>query len=135
MKITAGSFGIALLTLFFTLGACAAVLTIVLLLVTGSALDIAWRANPQAHQGFSHMGRWALLLMTAVASACATAAVGLWRRTRWGLWTAVTVLAINLAGDTAHALIAHDHRTLIGLPVGVLMIAYLLAKHSVFLRR
>jgi uncharacterized membrane protein YccC len=42
------------------------------------------------------------------------------------LWAALAVLSVNLAGDTANALIARDWHTLIGLPIGGVMILYLL---------
>ena len=49
-----------------------------------------------------------------------------------GYWMALSILTINLAGDTAIALIAHDLRTGIGLPIGGAMIVYLLTKWSAF---
>jgi len=60
------------------------------------------------------------------------AALGLQRCKRWGYWTALAILCINLAGDTTNAVIAHDWRTLIGLPIGGAMVVYLLTKRSAF---
>lgn len=122
-----------MLSMFFMFGACAAGLTAVLLLLPGTAFNFAWQANPQAHDGLSGIGRWALLLMSAVALICVVAAVGLWRLKPWGLWTAVAVLAINLAADTVSAITTHEHRMLIGLPVDALLIAYLLSQRRRFL--
>lgn len=107
-------------------------LAALMLLFPGGPLDRLWRLNPHAHEGFTTMGAWAVLLMAAVCVACATAAIGLWRRKAWGLWTAIAILSINLAGDTANAFLAHDLRTLIGLPIAVAMIVYLLARRRVF---
>ncbi len=70
--------------------------------------------------------------MAVVCSACATAAIGLWRCTRWGFWTALVILSINLAGDTTNALLTGDKRTLIGLPIAGLMIWYLLRRQKLF---
>ena len=39
---------------------------------------------------------------------------------------AVTLLAVNLVGDTLGAVLLRDWRTLIGLPIGAAMLAYLL---------
>jgi uncharacterized membrane protein (DUF2068 family) len=64
------------------------------------------------------MGLWAVLLMVAVCVACATAALGLRRCKRWGYWMALAILSINIGGDTIHAVVAHDWRTLVGLPIG-----------------
>ncbi len=120
------------MSLFFIFGAVMSGLTVVMLLFPGSPLEPLWRINPRAHQGFATLGTWAVLLMGAVGIACATAAIGLWRLKRWGLRTAFAILTLNLVGDTANAILAHDRRTLIGLPVAAAMIVYLLARRRVF---
>lgn len=107
-------------------------LAAMMLLSPGSPLDALWSLNPHAHQGFTAIGAWSVLLMAVVCFACTAAAVGLWHCKRWGLWIALAVLSINLAGDSANAVLAHDRRTLIGLPIGAVMILYLLARRSVF---
>jgi hypothetical protein len=38
---------------------------------------------------------------------------------------AVTILALNIVGDAVSAVVRHDRRTLIGLPIGALILAYL----------
>jgi hypothetical protein len=105
-----------------------------MLLFPGSALDELWRVNPHAREGFTAMGAWAVLLMSVVCLACATAAIGLWRCARSGYFTALTILGINLTGDSLNAVMLHDWRTLIGLPVGGLMIWFLVKNRSVFRR-
>jgi hypothetical protein len=121
-----------LLTLFFVFGAVMASLTVVMLLFPGSILEPLWRLNPRAHEGFATMGAWAVVLMLVVATACASAASGLWRRARWGYISAIVILSINLLGDTMNAVITHDWRTLIGLPIGGAMILYLVSKRRAF---
>jgi hypothetical protein len=125
-------FGIVALAFFFLFGTIMSGLAAVMLLFPGSVIEPLWRLNPRARGGFAAMGLWAVLLMVAVCLACATAAFGLLRCKRWGYWTAVAILSINLAGDMANAVIAHDRRTLIGLPIGGAMVVYLLAKRSAF---
>src|ERR1035438_7512346 len=125
-------FGITALGFFFLFGAVMSGLAAVMLLFPESMLDPLWRLNPHARSGFAAIGLWAVLLMLVVCVACGTAALGLQRCKRWGYWTALTILAINLAGDAANALIAHDWHTLIGLPIGGAMIVYLLTKRSAF---
>ena len=125
---------ITALSLFFAFGTVVSGITVYMLSFPGSVLEPLWTLNPRARDGFTAMGSWALLLMVLVCTACATAAIGLWRRTRWGFWTAVTVLTVNLAGDTANVLIARDWRTLIGLPIGGLMLAYLVTQRRMFER-
>lgn len=78
------------------------------------------------------MGDWAILLMMIVCGACAIAARGLWRLGRGGYWAAVVILTMNLLGDTGNALVLHDWRTLIGLPIGGFMLWYLIRKRDVF---
>ena len=126
--------GVIALSFFFVFGATMSGLTFLMLLFTGSSLDILWRLNPRAHQGLSAMGWPALLLMAAVSLACITAAIGLWRCTPWGLWTALAILIVNLFGDGANVLVTGDKRALLGLPIGGLMIWYLIEKRRLFAR-
>jgi len=122
------------LSLLFVFGAVMSGLTVIMLLFRGGPLDALWTLNPHARDGLAAMGRWSLLLMAVVCVACGTAALGLWRTTRWGFWSAVIVLSVNLTGDTANAFIAHDWRTLIGLPIGGLMLSYLIMRRRIFVR-
>ena len=124
--------GITALCLFFVFGAIMSGLAAMMLLIPGSVLEMLWRLNPRAREGLAAMGWWALLLMGVVCVACGTAALGLQHCKRWGYWMALTILAINLAADLSNAVIAHDWRTLIGLPVGGAMVVYLLTKRSIF---
>lgn len=124
--------GVTLLTLFFVFGTLMASLAAVMLSFPGSIMEPLWRLNPRAHEGFASLGFWAVLVMVLVATACAVAASGLWRCARWGYITAVVILSVNLAGDIINALVAHDWRTLIGLPIGGAMIVYLISKRLTF---
>ncbi len=56
--------------------------------------------------------------------------MGLWRGRRWGYRLAVGVLSVNLIGDVTNALVRGDRRTLIGLPIGGAMLAYLLTRRT-----
>jgi hypothetical protein len=117
--------GIVLLTLFFELGALLAALAAASLLTSGGPLEPIWRLNPPARAALAGLGSWGIVLMTAVALGCGGAALGLWTGRRWGHRLATGVLAVNLMGDTANALFRGDWRTLIGLPIGGLLLAYL----------
>ena len=117
--------GIKLLAVFFAFGATMCALTIVLLIFPGSFLEPLWRANPEAHAAFQSIGGWAIVLMAVVGTACALAAVGLVQGAAWGRRLALGILAVNLAGDSVSALVRHDLRTLLGLPIAGVMIWYL----------
>ena len=110
---------------FFSFGALMCALTIGLLLFPGSTLDALWRVNPEARSSFQSIGNAAFPLMGVVGIGCALAAVGLWRNARWGRQIAIVILSINIVGDLLNAVLRHDYRALIGLPIGGAMIVYL----------
>lgn len=118
--------GIKLLAAFFAFGAVMCALTSVMLLFPGGTLDSLWRLNPDAQVAFQKIGKLSILLMLIVGVGCASAAIGLARRARWAIPLALVILAVNLVGDTLNAFVRHDLRTLIGLPIGGAMVAYLL---------
>jgi hypothetical protein len=115
-----------LLSAFFTFGALVCLITIIALLFPGGVLDSIWRLNPDARVAFQEIGALSILLMFVVGLACALAAIGLVRRAPWGRRLAFAILGVNLFGDLVNALVRHDLRTLIGLPIGGAMMIYLL---------
>ena len=117
--------GMKLLALFFAFGTCMCALTIVLLIFPGTTLDSLWRLNPEAHAAFQSIGWLSTLLMATVGTACGLAAIGLARNTTWGCWLGILVLTVNLVGDLTNALLRHDLRTLIGMPIAGAMMVYL----------
>jgi hypothetical protein len=124
--------GVSILACFFVFGGLASALTTLILLVPGTPTDQLWRLNPRAREGLVPLGRAAVVLMGAVCLACFVAALGLWRLRRWGYWTAMVILAINLLGDATNALVTGDWRTLIGVPIAGAMILYLWRKRQYF---
>jgi hypothetical protein len=117
--------GMKLLALFFAFGTCMCALTIVLLIFPGTILDSLWRLNPEAQAAFQSIGWLSILLMATVGTACGLAAIGLARNTTWGCWLGILVLTVNLVGDLTNALLRHDLRTLIGVPIAGAMMVYL----------
>jgi hypothetical protein len=104
-------------------------LVVLTLAFPGGFLDSIWRLKPEAQTQFQKIGGGAsILLMTLVGAACGLAAIGLARKAQWGRRLAIGVLTVNLIGDSFNAWLRHDPKTLIGLPIGGLMIAYLLSE-------
>ena len=87
----------------------------------GGALEPMWSLNPRAREGFAAMGVSAVALLVGVAVACALAARGLWSGAAWGRRLALGILAVNLAGDAASALVLGDARSAVGIPVALLL--------------
>jgi hypothetical protein len=63
--------------------------------------------------------------MAVVGTSCGAAAIGLFRGARWGRVLGLVILFANLVGDAANAILRHDYRALIGIPIGGVMIVYL----------
>jgi hypothetical protein len=115
------------LSIFFGLGIIPSTASALALAFPGAWSDAMWRLKAEAPAQFARLGPVAIPLMIGVALACAATAVGLWTRQRWGHRLAVALLSVNLIGDTLNALLRNDWRTLISLPVGGVMLAYLLS--------
>ena len=113
------------LAAFFGFGAAMSGISAIGLAFPGRPLEPMWRLNPEAHQGLMSLGARGVFLMMVVSLACAATASGLWRLAEWGRRLALIILTINLAGDLLGAGLRHDPRTLIGLPIGGLLIAWL----------
>jgi len=95
----------------------------------GSFLESIWRLKPEARNQFEEIGRGvSIVMMAAIGTACGVAAAGLAQAAKWGRWLAIGILTANLIGNSVNALLRHDPRTLIGLPIGGLMIWYLVKK-------
>jgi len=118
---------IILLIIFFAFGALICLITILALAFPGSFLEAIWRLKSDARIQFLEIGRGAsITLMTMVGLACGLTAIGLARSAEWGRRLGIGILCVNLIGDFLNAWLRHDPKTLIGVPIGGLMIWYLL---------
>ena len=124
MSVPAGVRALALFSAFGAIASCFAAIT---LLSPGTALDSVWRVNPAGHAGLLRLGGWAVLLMGSVSVACSCAAFGLWNGREWARILAVVILLLNSSGDLLAAILRHQLVTLIGVPIGGAVIAYLLS--------
>jgi hypothetical protein len=110
---------------FFAFGTAMCTLTILLLVFPGTKLDAAWRLNLDAEVAFQSIGKAAILIMFVVGTACAAAAIGLWRKRVWGIRVALSILSANIIGDLLNALVRHDWKALVGEGIGGAMFFYL----------
>ncbi len=120
--------GITLLIIFFAAGAVICFVTMFALVFPGGFLESIWRLKPEARVEFQQIGIWSIALMGVVGAACGLAAIGLAKHAEWGRRLAIGILTVNLVGDTLNAILRRDPITLIGLPIGGLMIWYLIRK-------
>jgi hypothetical protein len=117
-----------LLVIFFAAGALICLVTMLALAFPGGSLEPIWRLRPDARVEFQKIGNWSVGLMAVVGVACGLSAIGLARNAEWGRRLAIGILVVNLIGDSLTAFLRDDPRTLIGLPIGGLMIWYLVLK-------
>ena len=113
-----------MLVIFFAPGALICLVTMLALAFPESFLESIWRLKPEARVQFQEIGSGAsIALMAVVGAAC-----GLAKNAEWGRRLAIGVLTVNLIGDSLNAWLRHDPKTLLGLPIGGLMILYLVRK-------
>jgi hypothetical protein len=120
--------GISVLSIFFLAGALISFTASASLLFPNSFIEPMWRVNPRAHKHLSELGPWAAALLFAVSICCAMAAIGLWRRAGWGHKLALALIAINLIGDVANTLMGTEPRAIVGVPIALAILIYLLSK-------
>jgi len=120
--------GVTALSTFSVAAALIAFTSAVSLLWPGGPLEPMWRLNPPARVAFAGMGPWAIVLLGTVSVAGALSAAGLWQGRQWGRRLAITMLAVNALGDLANAVVGRDPRTLVGVPVVAVIIAYLASR-------
>lgn len=118
--------GVRLVAGLFLFGMVMSALTALLLLVPATALDSLWRINPRARIQLESLGWAGIALMAAVSVACGTTARLLWLGRAWGRRLALGLLTASLLGDVGAGLARRDFRSLIGLPIGGALVAYLL---------
>ena len=120
--------GVTLLIGFFFFGSAMCVLTIFLLLFPETSLDVVWKLKVGARDELMRLRLVAAPVMLMTGLGCALAAVGLARAREWGRLLGIALIAVNVLGDCINAVVGHDWRTLIGLPVGGTMIVYLCSR-------
>ena len=121
-------FVITALVTLFVIGTLASLLSVLSLTFPGSFLEPIWRLNRHAYEQFIRLGSWAIVLMSVVCVACLCAAIGLYLRRRWGYWLAVAMLGANLVGDLLAVTTGQEPRAIVGVPVALLVLIYLMRR-------
>jgi hypothetical protein len=119
-------FVVTFLIILFVIGTAASLISLISLSFPASFLEMVWRINPHAREGLARLGGWAVALMSAVFVACLLAAIGLWRRLRWGYWLAIAMLSINLIGSIINVATGTEARAIVGIPIVLVLLIYLL---------
>ncbi|MEP6820275.1 MAG: hypothetical protein ABJA18_12130 [bacterium] len=120
--------GVTALSIFFVIATAITLIASISLLFPGSFLEPLWRLNPRGRAGLGAIGVWAIILFVFIGSACALAAIGLWRGARLGYAMAIVVLSINLLGDVVNVVSGTEPRAAIGIPIVILILAYLVTQ-------
>lgn len=120
--------GITLLSIFSFVATGITLLASLSLLIPNGALEPIWRLNPRARADLGSIGLWAVLLFFVVGVTCLMVGIGLWRGKRWGYLLAMVGLCINTLGDLINALSGREPRAIVGVPIVMLILAYLLTR-------
>lgn len=121
---------VTFLIVLFAIGSVASLFAVITLMFPGSFLDVAWRVNPRAYEGFTRIGGWSVVLMSAVFVACLLATIGLWRRFAWGYWLALVMLIGNLTGDAINVIAVSEQRAIVGIPIALILLLSLMRKNT-----
>jgi uncharacterized membrane protein (DUF2068 family) len=120
--------GIAALGVFFLVGSLLSFTAGLSLLVPRGVLESMWRLNPHGHAGLLRIGLWGVALLFGASAFCAAAAIGLWRRARWGHLVAIVLITINLLSDLANTILGTEPRAIVGVPIALALLFYLMTK-------
>lgn len=128
--------GIAALSIFFLVGSLIS-FTAGLSLLVPRFLEPIWRLNPHGHEGLLRIGLWGVVLLFGASAFCAAAAIGLWRRARWGHIVAIGLITINLLSDLVNAILGTEPRAIVGVPIALALLFYLMTRRvrNYFARR
>ena len=111
--------------IFFIFGATMAAYAAITLLVPGTFLDALWALNQRGHEGMRALGRLGALPFIVLTVALAQAAVGWFRRRRWGWVLGTSIIAINAVGDLVNLAIGEQLKGTVGLVIAGLLLVYL----------
>lgn len=110
---------------FFIFGATTAAYAAITLAWPGTALDALWALNKRGHEGLVWLGEIAAIPFVVVSIALACAAVGWFRRRRWGWVLGVTIIGINIAGDVSQVVMGERLKGAVGVVIAGALLIYM----------
>lgn len=123
-------FVVTFLIIVFVIGTVSSLISLISLSFPETFLEAVWRINPHAREGLARLGGWSIALMSVVFLACLLAAIGLWRRLRWGYWLAIAMLSINLIGSITNVATGTEARAIVGIPIVLVLLIILLRNQT-----
>lgn len=117
--------GFTALGLFFFFGTAMALLAGCTLLWPGSALDRAWKLNPDAYKQMAPAGNRIGPLFLLLSAVLLLTGIGWLKRRRWGWILAVIVMITQLLGDLMNVFLGYSLRGLVGVVIVAALLFYL----------
>jgi hypothetical protein len=118
--------GFTAVGVFLFFGAIMASLAATTLLWRGTALDRVWDLNPIAYRQLAPLGSKVGILFLLLGAALAMAAVGWFRRRRWGWRLAVAIIATQVLGDFVNCIRGDLLRGGVGVLIAGALLLFLL---------
>ena len=110
---------------FFVFGATMAAYAAITLTWPGTPLDALWALNKRGHEGLLWLGRIAAIPFIVLSVALAFAAVGWFRRRRWGWILGVTIIGINMVGDLSQLVMGEQWKGAVGVLIAGALLTYM----------
>ena len=110
---------------FFVFGATMASYAVVTLLFPGTFLDALWVLNKRGHEGLAALGALAAVPFLILSPTLALAALGWFRRRRWGWVLGVTIIGINMAGDLSQIVFGERLKGAVGVVIAGMLLVYM----------
>ncbi len=120
--------GVTAFGLFLVFGTTMALVAAETLVFSGTALDHVWKLNPRAHQELVPFGKMAGVGFALLAAALAIAAIGWFRRQRWGWRLAVALIAAQVLGNLVNLFQGRVLEGAAGITIAAALLLYLLSQ-------
>jgi hypothetical protein len=113
---------------FFIFGATMAAFAGFTLLFPGTFLDALWVLNKRGHDGLAALGRWAALPFVILSPLLALAALGWFRRRRWGWVIGIAIIVMNMAGDLGQIFFGEGWKGILGVAIAGMLLTYMIRR-------